>query len=441
MSQTYNIFINSGVSPGPYTIYFDSVGLSNIAIQLSGGSLASGLTLNELQIGVSVEVPDFSTQIIVFNESCGTSKIFEIEPKKQEYPCLCMKIIYTNPLDNLPNEQYIFCYQYTDINGRPRYETDDCKYLTWKGTFWEFEGYGASYKIRSFDNDDIPDTAWFTQGANVPNSFILVTQGQCTQGPEDYFLIVEKTNPICIGQSNGSIDATAYGGSGGWTYSLDNVNYVNSTGIFNTLTDGLYTVYAKDSSNNIVSEVFTLTGQPQFNYYINGITSIKNLSPVGNMNYYQLRVDFDTSQIPIGETISFDMTSTYNLFYQNPGSALFNVTQISVKLNDILQSTSVVSTLPLTQNSISPCNVTYFGYVGEFTYETTSITLTKNDVFYAEINYGIDTKTQGVFINPCYTSASLNVSILFKNIVESCDCCKFINNQINSQPTIQNYQP
>jgi hypothetical protein len=67
------------------------------------------------------------------------------------------------------------------------------------------------------------------------------------------------TNPTCFGSTNGSILVnSASGGSGsGYSYSRDNVTYQTGT-TFSSLTNGTYTIYAKDSNDCVGSTSVTL---------------------------------------------------------------------------------------------------------------------------------------------------------------------------------------
>ena len=72
MARIFDVIITSGTSHSLYTIYYDQVGPSNIATIVSTTSPATGVTYSELIVspGVRVEVPDGSTKILLYNESC-----------------------------------------------------------------------------------------------------------------------------------------------------------------------------------------------------------------------------------------------------------------------------------------------------------------------------------------------------------------------------------
>ncbi|WP_194086712.1 choice-of-anchor L domain-containing protein, partial [Maribellus luteus] len=54
---------------------------------------------------------------------------------------------------------------------------------------------------------------------------------------------------ICIGGTDGSFKVEASGGTPPYSYSLDNVNFSNTSGIFEGLAAGVYNVYARDAIN------------------------------------------------------------------------------------------------------------------------------------------------------------------------------------------------
>src|SRR5207237_312019 len=69
------------------------------------------------------------------------------------------------------------------------------------------------------------------------------------------------TNPHCFG-GTGSINATASGGTGAKTFSLDGVTF-QASGTFNGLAAGPYTVTAKDASGCLASTPATVSAPAQ----------------------------------------------------------------------------------------------------------------------------------------------------------------------------------
>ena len=85
MYQYYNILITGGTSPGPYTIYYDIIDPSNIALTYLDYFPATDLTLNQLQTGVSVTVPNGTYNIIVYNQLCGTNQTIPVQDTQKTY--------------------------------------------------------------------------------------------------------------------------------------------------------------------------------------------------------------------------------------------------------------------------------------------------------------------------------------------------------------------
>ena len=72
MARYFDIKITTGTAPGPYTIYYDSIGVGNIATLTSNSQPASNLSYSTLTtgIGVNVIVPDSCYALFLYNESC-----------------------------------------------------------------------------------------------------------------------------------------------------------------------------------------------------------------------------------------------------------------------------------------------------------------------------------------------------------------------------------
>jgi len=444
MSRYYKVFLNSGTSPGPYTIYYNLISGGNIPYIMDTTILATGLTSSQLSYGVTVEVPDTTTSVILYNNFCDTNQSFPITPVQVNYGCLCFYINYfTDP--PTPDEQYDFCDVGVIVNGKPQYQTNDGKYLTWNSIsgYWEFQNYVGTLIMRSNDNDNVPDSSWYNVGS-AQNVDITVTQGQCNAGKgggSPYSIQISFTEPTCEGLNDGSINALAIGGEGGWTYSLDDINYSNLTGIFTSIGDGQYTIYAKDISGNTISDVIILNGSSNQLFNIVGSMSITSLPNVGNMKYYMATINYNTNNIPVGESVTFDYKIIYNLEYIEPGSAIFDTSQHYLTLNGNPISINSLSSTSLNVNGVSPCNSIYSRYVGQYDYIANSVVLINGDVFSASIIYGIDTKTNGTMSLPCYTSGNISLVLSFEDAVLSCNCCSLLGNSINVSQPAQIYQP
>ncbi|HOZ16125.1 MAG TPA: gliding motility-associated C-terminal domain-containing protein, partial [Tenuifilaceae bacterium] len=73
------------------------------------------------------------------------------------------------------------------------------------------------------------------------------------------------TDATCFGSPDGSVNASASGGTGVLEYSLDGITY-QATGLFNSVVGGTYTLYIRDANGCILEEVVTV-GQPAALYF------------------------------------------------------------------------------------------------------------------------------------------------------------------------------
>ena len=122
MSRYYTVNITpNSTSPGPYTIYWNTVSSGSIATIFSTGLPATGLTLSQLTgtTGVNVIVDDSTTQIIISNPKCPPLYI-NAQPTEKLYD-FCMNISIPDvSMDNIhfnPNG--------LDGNGKNKWISDD----------------------------------------------------------------------------------------------------------------------------------------------------------------------------------------------------------------------------------------------------------------------------------------------------------------------------
>jgi hypothetical protein len=77
MAQFYYVFIEEGMSAGPYNIYYSSSTGSDFALQYDNNEFAQNIPFKTLSVGsgntagLAVYVPDNSTSIIVENTVDG----------------------------------------------------------------------------------------------------------------------------------------------------------------------------------------------------------------------------------------------------------------------------------------------------------------------------------------------------------------------------------
>lgn len=452
----YTIQNTFGTSHGPYSVYYNTVddgSLGYFANRYPSHLTATGVTINELNSGLDIEIPDNSVVIYVYNNYCDDYQKLSLGVQGQELrfsvgegsngTCFCLTI---NNLQTKEGDTVLICDNGNMVNDKPVY-TNESVEVTWNGNgYWEMGGYSNDNVIfRSIDSRDLPLSNWFGVGDNA-NSFVVTSQeGDCnTSLTNSVLLMVDVHVPSCVGINDGGITAYIVGGTGttsGWLYSLDNQIYSNTTGIFTNLNSGLYTVYAKYiNDTTIISKSVELISTPTNYFSIPGNLTITELQSVQNMKYYLASVTYDTSLIPLGETVSFDYSMNYSLNYLEPGTVDFDTTQHTIYKNGNGLTITENSLGEFTQISPSTCNQAYYLYSKNNTYSSNSITLVNGDTLVVNAIYGIDTNTNGAVDGTCYTKGWVDINLSFENINIDCQCCQLNRNLVNVTQQPQIYQ-
>ncbi len=397
------------------------------------------------------------SQIILYNETCESGQTFDVGVIPYPQNCFCLTI-KTGSTYNVWNStyQYQFCSNNTFANGKPVYETTvsgNTYYVKWDVSFsssrWIIVNNMNQYMplpgaplgstiILSYDPSSLPLSSWniyFPYSSPTPLSNIAAVSGNCSNPltlepifgqqivlPYDPIdMICTQTNPSCYGLSNGSIISKATGGYGGWTYSLDGVIYSNTTGIFNNLSSGTYTIYAKDIGGTINTCTVELLAPTPINYQLPfTITNdLRLISTNGNMNYYAVDYTINNTTIPQNTNISFDFVLTFNKSYIEPGSADFDISDVyqEFTLNGVPQTfveTQNTSPSNIGTSSCSPSVYSRYGSIQQ--YVISGITINNSDTINGKIVFGIDTETYGMFITPCITQGTVSVTAELSNI-------------------------
>ena len=84
MARHFTVTLTSGTNVGPYEIYHTSISSSNKALLYGTLDNAENLTLNEVQTGVVVTVPDEATSVILYNTNANV--ISDCPTNFVEYP-------------------------------------------------------------------------------------------------------------------------------------------------------------------------------------------------------------------------------------------------------------------------------------------------------------------------------------------------------------------
>ena len=223
-------------------------------------------------------------------------------------------------------------------------------------------------------------------------------------------------NISCNGGSDGTITASATGGTGAFTYSIDGINFQSSV-IFSGLTLGSYTITYKDSNDCIETESFILNEPPSLSGVANVILDVDcyNAS-TGEINF---QIDAINTGVP-GYVFSIDnfITDQTNSTFIN----LFGDSTYTLKIMDangcmdsslvyLVEPTQIIySTILSDYNSYEvSCNDSSDGSIG-FTSPSGGL---------SPYTYSID---GGIIFNPANSYSSL-VSGIYNIAVKDASGC------------------
>ena len=96
-------------------------------------------------------------------------------------------------------------------------------------------------------------------------------------------------------------------------------------------------------------------------------------------------------------------------------SVFFDTTQSQILINSVPQVITQTSSNPIAIIGSSACNPTYKKYAGNDVYKATSLTVNNTNTVTGYAVFGIDTETNGVFLTPCITTATVGVNMVLEN--------------------------
>jgi len=443
MDNYYTIKITGGTSTGPYTIYYDVIGSGNIA-QIYPSSLpATGITLASLTSvsGVQVAVPNTTTGITLYNESCMTYENFDVEPTPPTLTCLCITLLDTK---NNVTTLIDICDSGTLVNGKPYY-TGNTANVSWNTNgYWEMLGYlpyGGYFRSGDFDN--IPDSNWYSYNPLGMEYYIIAQIGTCASIPESSktVLTLNSTPSDCY-QNNGTIGANVILGVAPYSFSLDGVNFNNPIGWFTGLAPNTYTVYYKDANNYVISQNVTVGGTNVNTYTLAATaTNFTYDGTSGNYKYYSFQYDLSNPfSLPLGINVTAEFMLEYSVIGSGPGSVAWDVNNHSFVINGSPQTINTVVPFSLGNGASDTCNPIYINKTGNAIYKSGPFTFNNGDTLAGTIQIGINTETSGQSVLPCITKGDANVTVYLNIISNSCNCCQIISDRV-VRNQIQIYTP
>lgn len=416
MSQNYLVTITGGTSPGPYTIYYDTINKENIALKYLYYTPATDITLSELISGYYATVPNETKQLYLYNQLCETNQSFPIENPQQTYD-FCIIIDGDFAIHFNPNGLY---------DGYQSWISDDTNYLTIFDTSinkWKVSGGTLPFQIVS--NASYPPlTGWYTIGGGAGN--LLSNEGNClTTTPLEFSVITN--NPTC--ECDGSIIFQPYGGTPPYQYSIDNGVTQSSSAIFNNLCGGNYTLVLTDSNSNTYYDSVILTNtQLSITYSVSITPVVTTISDTPTLKTNQITATINvTPPLPSGVLLTLKLNHS-NVFSSSPAPTTSTLTTNTTLTKNGIPQTPPLNTIgtSISQNTIPACQntIVYNQTINDF---WNSITMNSGDVIALNT-----TTTISKTIVKCLVGTSLDTYNITAASISGCDCCNVEIININS---------
>jgi hypothetical protein len=299
-------------------------------------------------------------------------------------------------------------------------------------TKWLISGWTSGGSPYNQSPTAPPTGNWVLVGGNSFNSSLLISTGTCLTPP--LTMRVQKTNPSCSLNTNGSIVITGYGGVPSYTYSMDGLNYQPSN-VFLNLGAGQYTAYVKDSNNTVASQSFTMVAQQTFQSY--SVSLVLTPGQVINNGTSSTRtstwsITTSPTPLPVGTTIS--MSVSFNVLYTGyTATSSFGPTitnNITFNTNPNFVIGSGTSTSPVGTSVNRPVCEGGIIYTSANT-TTYNIQLTNNGFASGTIVQYINTPC--VETIRCELQGYLKDSISVQNLTITPNTCRSVSSKIDPQ--------
>lgn len=425
MSRYYNVhLIPSSTSPGPYTIYWNTVSTSSYATIFETGLSATGITLSQLTgtTGVNIIVPDTTTQIIIGNPKCPPQYI-EALPTDKLYD-FCMNI----QIPDVSTDNIHFNPNGFDSNGKHKWISDDEVYqIVWNTSLnkWELQTWPCYYEVCptiTSTSSYPPLTNWSIDGLY---GTITVSEGDCSSQPSNRISLPYSINqPNCGCDGNIVINTRNLNGTPPYTYSINNgLTYSNSP-FFSNLCTGIYNIIVSDVDSVVYGNVVTLNAPtPPTTYSIFLNTIVNTITNTTYTLTKELTTTINvTPPLPNGVSLTFDLIHNNN-FKSSPNettSTLITNTILNKNSNAINYSSSGITTG--TTTNLTPSCQNLLVYQTGLTENWVSITMNNTDTIVITTTTSV-TKSE---YELCTVGESTDTYSLLNAVINGCDCCNII---------------
>ena len=418
VNSVYLITITGGTSEGPYTIYYDVIDDSNIALRYLYYTPATNVTLEDLIGGYSIIVPEETNVIYLYNQLCDTFQAFPVQPNQRLYD-FCIVIdgdfaIHFNPSGN--------------FNGYNTWISDDLTYqVIWDVNInkWVVSGGTIPYQIVS-NSQYPPISGWYTIGGG--NGNLISNEGVCNNVLPLGFN-TRTQQPSC--ECDGSVVFLPSGGTPPYQYSIDNGVTFSTSSIFFNLCSGTYSFVIKDSNSNLFYKTQTLVNlNLNITYTVTLIPVVTSIINTPTLKTNQIATTLVVSPpLPSGVSLNINLTHS-NVFSSSPTQ-----TQSTLSNNTILTINGSPQGPPLNTIGNTTTNNTIPGCQNTTVYKTTKTEIWPNIIVNSSDVVVLNTTTSvSKTLSECLIGESLDSYTISKAIINGCSCCnvEIINSNFGS---------
>ena len=274
-----------------------------------------------------------------------------------------------------------------------------------------------------------PDSGWGIIGSTQTYS-VSVTQGNCPPNiPLQSVVTPENSSCNTTSNCNGSITVNASFGVAPYLYTINNGVTYQSASIFNNLCPGTYTIITSDATNATNTQTVTVGFDSQpVTYQLSLIENTSQTQTVTTNNYTSKTTYLEavvTPPLPIGLSVTFDLTVSSIKTYNGPGTGTITDT-IVITEGGVTKTPSTTGTITERTGDRPNCNPESQLVVTES--DTYSLSLTNTSkVLITNTSILEITEGEAGEQSNCLTNLSqvINTQFAIASIL-GCTCCSII---------------
>ena len=273
-----------------------------------------------------------------------------------------------------------------------------------------------------------PDAGWGIVGSTQTYS-ATVTQGRCPLNiPLQVSLTSENSSCNTNTNCNGSVTVSASFGVAPYIYSINNGVTYQTSSVFTNLCPGTYTILTSDATNATNTQTITvgfdnqpITYQLSLSANTSATQTVTTNNYASNTTYLEAVV---TPPLPVGLTVSFNLTVSSVKTYNGPGTGIIT-DNIIITQGGIVKTPSTTSSISQTGNRPN-CNPESQVVVDEA--DTYTLSMNNNSkVLITDTSILQITNGEAGAQSNCLTNLVQTIYAQFTvPSIQGCNCCSII---------------